>query len=342
MTDMPMLFPIFVPQGKSKTRYKVGYINEVGKVVIEPVFNQGSLFEEGMASVQVKEGEWGVIDTEGNFVIPPKLRNWCRFRDGLATIATKQGKWGVIDTSGAYVVPPNYDLLGPFEGGLALARIGEGKSARCGFVDRTGIEVIALVFQKAKHFSEGLAAVKVGDLWGYILPSGAFRITPRFDGTGGAKRYPDTRAGDFADGLAFVWTGQDRYRFIDTTGSYAFEKEFDDVGSFSEGYAVVKQGNRFGYINKNGQTVIECRFTLARDFSEGLAKVEVAESRSGFSPPVGFINREGEMVIPPKFYTAGSFRAGLSLVTTEDSIGYINRRAEFVWQGPSVEYGVVF
>jgi len=32
----------------------------------------------------------------------------------------------------------------------------------------------------------------------------------------------------------------------------------------------------------------------------------------------------------------------MSLVTTEKSIGYINRTGEFVWQGPFVEYGVLF
>jgi hypothetical protein len=48
------------------------------------------------------------------------------------------------------------------------------------------------------------------------------------------------------------------------------------------------------------------------------------------------------MVIQPVFYSAESFRDGLCLVTTEESIGYINRDGDFVWQGPYVEYGVTF
>jgi hypothetical protein len=47
------------------------------------------------------------------------------------------------------------------------------------------------------------------------------------------------------------------------------------------------------------------------------------------------------MVIAPAFYSAESFHDGWSLVTTEDSIGYINELGEFVWQGPYVEYGVL-
>jgi hypothetical protein len=336
------MFPIFVRQGKSKSRFKVGYINESGALAIDPIFNEGTFFADGMAAVQVDGGKWGIIDAQGNFLIPPTLWNWCRFQDGLAPLATKEGKWGVIDRVGAFVVPPVYDYLGPFDCGLSLARVGEGARACFGFINRNGVEEISLRFEKAKKFSEGLAAVRLDSFWGYILASGDFQITPRFDGRGSAKRWPDTRAGEFADGLAPVWVGGDHYRFIDTSGSYAFENEFDDANSFSEDLAVVKQGNRFGYIHKNGQIAIECKFALARDFSEGLAKVEEEESGSGLRRATGFINREGKMVIAPKFRKADCFRAGLCLVATEDLIGYINNSGEFVWEGPYVDYGVLF
>jgi hypothetical protein len=87
--------------------------------------------------------------------------------------------------------------------------------------------------------------------------------------------------------------------------------------------------------------VIEFKFTLARDFSEGLARVQEKEPRVGFSPPSGFIDLEGQMVIQPTFYSAQGFQGGLSLVTTEESIGYINKLGEFVWRGPLVEYGTL-
>ena len=70
--DTPELFPIFVPQSESKTRYRVGYIDQSGKLVIDSGFNQGTLFVEGRASVQVKAGRWGVIDTNGNFCDPAR------------------------------------------------------------------------------------------------------------------------------------------------------------------------------------------------------------------------------------------------------------------------------
>jgi hypothetical protein len=339
MTSARHLFPIFVRQGKGLTRFKVGYIDHQGQVLIDPIFDEGTRFYEGLAAVKVK-GRWGVINADGSFVIQPKSWGWCRFREGFASISVK-GNWGVIDRNGNFIVEPRYDYVGPFKEGLALIRVGESEKARYGFIDKTGVEVIPPKLHGAKDFSDGLAAAKVVNLWGYIVSSGAFKITPRFDGTGSGKRWPDTRAGYFVKGLAPVWAGQDYYRFIDTTGCFAFEDGFDGANSFSEGRAVVKRGKHFGFIDTEGRMAIECRFTLARDFSEGLAEVEEKEPRVGFSPPSGFIDLEGQMVIQPTFCSALSFQNGLSLVTTEDSIGYINKLGEFVWQGPYVEYGVL-
>lgn len=333
------LFPIFVRQGKSRSRFKVGYINQTGNVVIDPVFDDGTRFYEGLASVKVR-GRWGAINTGGEFVIQPAAWGPCRFHDGLANISVK-GKWGIIDRHGEFLVSQRYDYIGPFRDGLALFRLGEGNRGRYGFLDKNGSEAIPPLFHDAKEFSEGLAAASVGSLWGYIAPSGVFQIKPQFDGSGKGKRWPDTRAGRFVNRLAPVWSGQDYYRFIDTKGRYAFEGGFDDANSFSEGRAVIKQGNRFGFIDTEGSVRIECRFTLARDFSEGMARVEEKESRIGFSPPSGFIDVQGRMVIQPTFFSAESFRDGLCLVTTQGSIGYIDKTGGFLWQGPYVEYGVL-
>lgn len=211
--------------------------------------------------------------------------------------------------------------------------LGEGNHLRYGFLDRSGSEIIPPVFHDAKDFSEGLAAARVGSLWGYIGTSGVFQIAPQFDGSGKGIRWPDTRAGRFVEGFAPVWVGQDQYGFIDTTGAFAFDGIFDDANSFCENRAVVKLHNRYGFIAPNGMVVIDCRFTLVRDFSEGLARVEDEADKLGRIAPSGFIDSQGKMVLPPRFFSAASFRHALCFVETKDSIGYIDRRGEFVWQG---------
>jgi hypothetical protein len=350
------LFPIYVRQGKSRTRYKVGYINSKGTGVIDPIFDDGTRFYEGLASVRVGR-HWGFINASGNFAIPPTLASWGRFREGFSeTPVGKKALKAVIDKAGKVVIPPKHQYLGPFHDGLALFANGPGLvMTKFGFLDQSGKEVIPGVFRRAKNFSEGLAAARVGNLRGYIEPSGVFKITPRFEAPRiGPKGSRDTEIGSFSQGLAFVWGGNG-YGFIDKTAKFVTDDDFEEADGFSEGRARVrlKQQKRYGYIDLSGAIAIKPRFTAAAVyFSEGLASVKEKEDRPDYSrgrasakldqtAPRGFIDLDGNMVIEPKFFSTLSFHGGLCLVETEKTIGYINRKGEYVWEGPHVEYSIV-
>lgn len=62
------------------------------------------------------------------------------------------------------------------------------------------------------HFSEGLAAVQIGDEWGYIDKSGNMVIAPR-------KLF---RVEDFHNGLAVVTTEDRNHGYIDKTGKFVW------------------------------------------------------------------------------------------------------------------------
>jgi hypothetical protein len=76
MTTDVMLFPIFVRQGRSRTRFKVGYINQTGNVVIDPKFDEGTNFYEELASVKVGN-RWSIINFAGDFLIQSSKWGWC-------------------------------------------------------------------------------------------------------------------------------------------------------------------------------------------------------------------------------------------------------------------------
>lgn len=105
----------------------------------------------------------------------------------------------------------------------------------------------------SKGFNEGLAAVEVNGLIGYVDKENRFIIEPQFE----SDKFPET----FTNGLAKVFK-DGKYGFIDKIGDVLIEPKFDGVRPFRDNYiAFVKMGNKFGAIDLKGEILIPCEFT---------------------------------------------------------------------------------
>ena len=51
---------------------RYGYVNRMGKFVLEPQYESALPFTDFLAAVQ-KDGKWGFINCEGKFVIEPRF-----------------------------------------------------------------------------------------------------------------------------------------------------------------------------------------------------------------------------------------------------------------------------
>ncbi len=64
--------------GQNKTLFrieqngKVGFIDNTGKIIIKPQFDDGWGFDEGLAPIRVGR-EWGYIDETGKIIIKPQF-----------------------------------------------------------------------------------------------------------------------------------------------------------------------------------------------------------------------------------------------------------------------------
>jgi hypothetical protein len=283
---------------------KCGYIDEAGKFVINPQFQQASRFSEGLAAVIV-ENRVGYIDKNGNYVINPQFANEGGF-DGLSLYTFSEGlarvkvgdNVGFIDKAGKIVINPQFENASPFFEELAAVSIG----GKWGFVDKGGKIVINPQFDDAQPFFNGLSAVKVGKQTGYIDKAGKITINPQFD-----KALPFSDAG-----LALVVLNN-KVGFVDKSGKYVINPQFaaqrvradwqtlftltSDIGriSFSEGLAPaqVSEGNT-GYVDKDGNFVINPQFGLALPFYGGMALVIPKES--GPESELAWIDKEGKYV----------------------------------------------
>jgi hypothetical protein len=106
---------------------KAGFINQFGKLVIQPRFSWGypMYFQEGLAVVSEEKGDGakkGFIDLQGKWAISPTFDDAGAFCDGLAPVKIS-GQWGFIDKNGHVVIEPKYDDAGSFDGGVAAVDV---------------------------------------------------------------------------------------------------------------------------------------------------------------------------------------------------------------------------
>ena len=133
-----------------------------------------------------------------------------------------------------------------------------------------------------------------------------------------------------------------QFGFLARDGTMAIKPIYTAAGSFTEGLAPVSlsgkaeftasedetvdgflgpadDGQRWGFIDPNGELVIPMKFNRVSQFSEGRARVR-------HNGKWGFIDKTGEFAIPPRFEWVESFRNGIAVAVLDEKILLIDRR----------------
>jgi len=199
-----------------------------------------------------------------------------------------------------------YDDVRPFSDGMAWVKRGNEQ----GYIDNKGNEIAFNKYETYPDFSNGVAAVSIKGKYGFIDRTGK-EITP--------LRYGDVKK--FSEGFCAVRDHQ-YWGFVDSTGKEicitGTNFEYKEAWAFHNGYAKVQllAGGKFTYVDKTGKQMGGLQFRDARDFSEGLAAVEVM---ADVDYRYGFIDVSGKFVIPAKYKAAWRFSDGIAVVTKENN-----------------------
>ncbi len=118
---------------------------------------------------------------------------------------------------------------------------------------------------------------------------------------------------------------RDRTQYIKwIDGDYKVEKMFGLRG-FDSGLIIVKENDKYGAIDKDGNEVVPCKYHYPMVFYGDLAKIK---KREGKFLKYGYINDKGEEVIPVKYTRLGEFKDGVAVATQNGKSGYINKDGE--------------
>lgn len=237
------------------------------------------------------------------------------FSDGLARISLERLEGVYIDKQGNIISIPNaigYD----FSEVLTVIC----KNNTYGFADKNGNVVIDYIYENAYPFSSGLAPVKKGGKWGYIDTKGNVVIDFSLE---------ENEANYFFEGLCCIYNSEkNKYGCIDKERNVIIDYIYDNIGFFSEGLCCVEKDGKIGYIDSQGNIVVDFKFVPLDGgnygFFDGLALVYDGNKEV-------FIDKQGNIALIPQYVVCSSFFEGLCIVKNDNGkCGFMDKQGNVV------------
>jgi hypothetical protein len=319
---------------------KWGYINELGLEMIKPVFDEASLFADGLAVVS-SNNKYGYINKAGKTIVDFQFEDAEPFRNDCA-IVLKDSLYGLINKKGEFIIPPKYEELSEASDDIYIA-VEEGNF---GYINKKGEPLTLFMFDLANDFRNGYAIVSKNEKYGLINVGGAFNIDPKFD-----------ELVFISDGLLKAMNDEELWGIVNTQGDTILPFLYDAVGEFSEHRALVAQNEKCGYVDERGVLVIPITYRYTSimlttgQFQNGFAVLkqkfrsviidttnkvttfpgydDYARPSEGFIPvrkykKWGYTDMNGKIKIPCKYESADPFVNGVANIKLKGLIGLID------------------
>lgn len=246
----------YFSQKSTDERYLYGYIDKLGKIVIQPKYEEAGSFVNGKALVKLGENNYEIIDKSGKTLSSFNHYYTGYMGEGLIAFRGKSDdKAGYMDEDGRVMIPPSFDYVEAFQDGFAVVGLYEDFYTRYGLINSKGNYVIKPEYSEIRNIGEGMFAVgiPINNEWvdmgsKYAIANSSGEILTDFV-------YYGVR--DFKDGLASVNNNSSTF-FINNEGKRSsIIAAADGIGEFMLCGDVIKANidNRLAYMNKKGDVI---------------------------------------------------------------------------------------
>lgn len=289
---------------------KIGYKDSLDQVRLDPQFDYIEEFSRGnqwtivgigtydLLSHNLDQkklnfaGKFGLIDQNGNFIFRPVFTIILSLDPVYAIVGNGtghihfenfpeeknyefKGDLGVVNIGGDTVVPLHYQTIQKLTSGIQTFWFAKNQEMNVLYTSGKKI-LLGGNIESIDDFSEGLARYKSQTGYGFMNMEGQMVIPPVY-----------ARSTHFNQGRAWV-KKQDEYFFINKKGERIDSSriEFDEMAPFSDGLALVRIFDEYGYIKPDSTFFIKPEFLEAGSFFNGITYVSTIDT-------FGYIHKDG-------------------------------------------------
>lgn len=260
------------------------------------------------------EGLYGYLRNTGGYLIRPMYEQVSIFMGANAAVYDGT-EWYMINESGYKVAAPTEKI--DTMSFLSNGKIRVSKNGKYGYTNPSFTIAETLPYDNASNFKNQVAAVQKDGKWALINADEENITDYIFDDV-----LLDEYGTCINGGVIFV-KKDDKYYMVNAEGKKVSDQGFDDAYPFvsSEPAAICIDG-KWGFVNTEGNIVIEPQYTDAKSFSNGLAGV----ANNGMW---GYINTDNIYRINQQFTDCNPFSNGIAAVQENGVWNYIKLLAYF-------------
>ena len=177
-------------------------------------------------------------------------------------------------------------------------------------VFKTYLARIIFIFIACSGYADYLYPIQCGGNYGYMNISGVVIVKP-------AYIYVD----EFSDGFGIAKKYNGSYDILNSRGEVGFNLLVDAMKKFREGLAPIKLDGKWGFVNTEGNIIIEPQYFYVAGFFSGVSLVR-NQKKDYF-----FINKENRNIFGKiVFQKASSFYDGYAVIENDKGFGVIDLR----------------
>ncbi|GAA0116134.1 WG repeat-containing protein [Clostridium senegalense] len=234
-------------------------------------------FKDGVARVETNK-KFGYINKEGNFIINPKYEDALDFSNKFAWVK-KDNLWGCIDKNDNTILNFEYeDVIPTYEDNSLIVK----QDNKLGLFYDGEITIFPMFDEITPNINPDVLIVNDGSKLGLFTYTGDTILDPI---------YSDI---SFKSNLVCFMV-DNKYGILNLNTKEKLESLSDTPLTFIDNISTFSSNGKYGYINADGNVLIEPKFENALYFNScNLASVKLNNKW-------GVINKSGDFIVEPKY-----------------------------------------